>query len=112
MTGPYLPAHGDSEGFHFPVKMAALQAESFGSASDVALVFLQLAQDVIALVCGPRLVQRGETHHEGFGGIGARMVVIEGRGEVAALDSLALDHDDQALHKVAQLANVARPAIA
>ena len=57
MLMPSLPARGDSEGFHFPVKMAALQAEGFGGAGDVALVFLQLAQDIIALVSGAGFLQ-------------------------------------------------------
>jgi len=48
-----------SQGLHLPVQVTSLQPEHFGRAADVAVVFVELLQDVIALVRGARLMERG-----------------------------------------------------
>src|SRR6516165_11545749 len=55
----------DSESFHLPIKMAALESQHFRSAADISLILFQLAQDVIAFVRGARLVQAEETPGSG-----------------------------------------------
>src|ERR1700722_2994825 len=89
--------------------MAALEAEDFGGAAYVAVVFVELFQDEIALVGIAGLVQRGEV---GLGGA-AGSVAIDQRRQVLALEAGGGGiHDDDALDHVAQLAYVARPGIA
>src|SRR3984957_2748321 len=89
--------------------MAALEAEDFGGAAYVAVVFVELFQDEIALVGIAGLVQRGEV---GLGGA-AGSVAIDQRRQVLALEGGGGGiHDDDALDHVAQLAYVARPGIA
>ena len=39
--------------------MAALEAEHFRGAADVAMIFVQLLENVVAFISGARLVQRG-----------------------------------------------------
>ena len=48
----------DAEGFHFAVEMAALEAEDFRGAADIAMGVFQLAQDVVAFVGFACLLQR------------------------------------------------------
>ena len=47
----------DAERFHFAIKMAALKAQDFRRAADVAVVLIQLAKDVVALIGGARFMQ-------------------------------------------------------
>ena len=53
-----LVGGGNSEGFHFAVEMAALEAEGRRGLRHVPTVFLELAQDELALVGAARLMQR------------------------------------------------------
>ena len=50
--------HGNSQGFHLPVKVAALQAERFCRPGHVAVVIIELLQDVVAFIGGASLVER------------------------------------------------------
>ncbi len=52
-----LAPNRDSQGLHFSIEVAALESQSFGRARDVALIFLEFAEDVVALVGGSRLLQ-------------------------------------------------------
>jgi len=52
-----LASDGNSERLHLAVEVAALQAQNLGRAADVALVFFELAQDVVALISGARLLE-------------------------------------------------------
>ena len=52
-----LAPNRDSQRFHFPIKVAALEPEGFGGARNVALAFLEFAEDVVALVGGARFLQ-------------------------------------------------------
>src|SRR5260370_6282401 len=44
---------------HLAIQVAALQAEHLCRAADVAMILVQLFENVVALICCPRLVQRG-----------------------------------------------------
>src|SRR5437762_287196 len=43
---PSFPG-GDTERFHFAVEVAALEAQDFGGAADVAVVFFESAEDIV-----------------------------------------------------------------
>ena len=49
--------HGNAQGLHLPVEVAAFQAEHLGCAGHVAVVFIEFLQDVVALVGGAGLVE-------------------------------------------------------
>jgi len=52
-----LASDGNSQRLHLAVEVAALQAQNLGRAADVALVFFELAQDIVALISGARLLE-------------------------------------------------------
>src|SRR6266852_5952097 len=89
--------------------MAALEAQDFCGAADVAVVFVEFLEDVVALVGGAGLVQGGKFPRGRFG----FSIAIDQRGQVFAvnLDGRRV-HDDHAFNHVAQLAHVARPGVA
>src|ERR1700689_3000805 len=95
--------------FHFPVKMAALQAEDLGGAAYVAVVLVKRFKDVIALVGVAGLVQGGEF---GLGGAAAAFAVDQWRQMFGVETRRRGVHDHDALDYVAQFAHVARPGIA
>ena len=47
----------DAEGLHFAIEVAALEAENFRGAADVAVAVFQFAQDVVAFVGFAGLLQ-------------------------------------------------------
>src|SRR5260370_24950505 len=89
--------------------MAALQAQDLCRAADVAVVFVELLQDVIALIGGACLMESGKFPGGGFWSA----IAIDQRGQVLAVNFYrSRIHDDHALNHVAQLAHVARPGVA
>src|ERR1041385_8653417 len=99
-----LLLHRNSQRLHLAVQMAALQPQDFRRARDIAMVLIQLLQDVIALIGGACLVQRGESC------CGSSAFAMDQRRQVLALDLVrARVHDHQPLNHVAQLAHVSRP---
>jgi len=43
--------------FHLAIEVASFQAQHLGSAADIAMILIELFQDVVALVSVPGLVQ-------------------------------------------------------
>src|SRR5437764_7101297 len=86
-----LAATFDAEGAHAPIEVAAIHAEQFGGARDVAFRFDQFALDEVALVRFARLAEGGELVRRGRGRVAA-----EG-GQVVRRDALACVHDADAL---------------
>src|SRR5437899_4590195 len=88
-----LLAEGNAEGLHFPVEVASLQPQYLGGAAHVSVVFLELPQDVIALVSGARFLQAGKSARPGPGGAGPPGVPVEVRRQVSPLNPLARHHN-------------------
>ena len=104
------PRRRDPERAHLAIQVAALDVEDLGGARDVALLLGQRAQDVVALEALARLVQRQHRPVRAGQLAGADDAVEE--RQVLDRDGVARHHDQQALDHVAQLAHVARPAVA
>ena len=86
--------------------MAALQSQYFGSAADVSVIFIQLFQDVVALVRITGLMQGGELASRGA----AIAVAINQRRQMFAVEAGGGGiHDHDTFNHVAQFAHVARP---
>src|SRR6185437_16707501 len=96
--------HRYPEGFHLAVKVAAFHAENLRGAAHIAFALLELSQNEVAFVGGPRLVQRSELRR-----YHAAALAIDKRRQVLALDLRgARIHDDNALDYIAQLAHISR----
>src|SRR5450432_2726524 len=52
-----LLLHRNPKRLHLPVKMASFQPQHFRRPRDVPVIFIQLFQNVITLIRGPRLMQ-------------------------------------------------------
>src|SRR5271169_3437813 len=88
--------------------MTALQTQYFCRAGHVSQVFIELFENVVALIRGPRLVQTGKLAQAP-----ASTVAINQGGEVFAFEPRhSRVHDDNALNQIAQLADVPRPGVA
>jgi len=101
----------DAERLHLAIKVAAFESQDFGGAADVALLLVQRAKDVVALVGGTGFLQAGEARvgKLGWGRDASRSGA--GSGQVAAFDALTRHHDHQAFHQILKLAHIARPAV-
>jgi ABC-type spermidine/putrescine transport system permease subunit II len=90
---------------HLPIQMAALQPQDLGGPRHVAVVFVQLLQNVVALVSGAGLVQRGKARRGR-----SSAFTMDQRRQVLALNLVRRwVHDDQPLNYVAQLADISWP---
>src|ERR1041385_3000807 len=49
-----------SQRLHFPIKMTSFEAKHFRRAADVAVVFVEFLEDIVALISGACLVKRGK----------------------------------------------------
>src|SRR5258708_24679339 len=88
--------------------MAALQSQYFGSAADVSVIFIQLLQDVVALVRVTGLMQGGELASRGA----AIALAINQRRVMFAVEAGGGGvHDHEAVNHVAQVAHIALPSI-
>src|SRR6266849_1025781 len=104
--GAPLIRRGDAERFHFPVEVAALEAQSRCRLRHVPTVFLQFAQNKFALIGAARFVQSG------IRVLGTLRHSTEDFGwQMVRLDARLRANNDQALDEVAQLANVSRPGM-
>ena len=89
--------------------MAALESEHLGGAADVAVVFVELFEDVVAFVGVASLVQRGEIAL----GHTPAAVAVDQWGQVLTLKARGCGiHDHDALNHVAQFAYISRPGVA
>src|SRR5204863_7505174 len=86
------------QSFHLPVEMAALQAQDLGSAADVAVVLIELFQDVVPFVGGAGLMQGRE-----FAARGATSAIPMDQGrQVFAVETHGSGiHDDNAFDHIA-----------
>src|ERR1700737_985129 len=101
--------HRNSKRLHLPVQLTSFQAQHLGGAADVAVVVIKFLEDIVALVGGAGLVQRGEFACDGTA---AAVAGGQGRPGVAVEAGGGGVHDPDAFDYVAQLAHVARPGIA
>ncbi len=110
----WLLAGADAEGFHFAVEVGAFEAEGLGGAGDVAHAAVEFFEDVVALVGFASLQEGGElfaTVGATVGG-GAAVGALDEHGEVLGFDALDFGiEDEDALHDVAELADVAGPVV-
>src|SRR6516164_1452430 len=110
-----LFANTDSQRPHFTIKVAALESERFGRSANVALIRLQFAEDIVALIVFARVLECRKSPATGASSPrrrpGADLIVLQGRGQVTPLDPVAGNHNHEALHQVLQFSDVARPAI-
>src|SRR5207245_8505738 len=98
-----LLARCDAQSFHLAIQVAALEAQDFRGPAHVAVVLFELAQDVSALVSGPRFLETGESAgrrpRSTGGNFGAAVVLAHAGRQMAALDAVASGHDHQPLHE-------------
>src|SRR5579864_3508095 len=112
---PFSPASrktllfdSNPECLHFAIKMAALQPQHLSCASNVAVIFIELLQDVIAFVSSTCLMQRRETSRNGC----ASAFTMDQRWQMLAFNfRCSRVHDDQTLNHIPQLTNIAWPGI-
>jgi hypothetical protein len=64
-AGCFLLLYGDSQRLHLAIKVGALEPENLGRAADIAVVFVQFLEDVVALVSGAGLMEGGELLQNG-----------------------------------------------
>ncbi|SRR5678815_5077234 len=98
----------DSESLHLAVEVAAFKAQDLSGPAYVAVIFVQLLQDVVALVGVAGLMQSREFRSRGTA---AAITVNKGRQVFAFETRGGRIHDDDALDDVAQLADVAGPGV-
>ena len=55
-----LLAYSDAQSLHLSIEVAAFEAEKFGGAAHVVASFLDLLEDVVALIGVAGLLERGE----------------------------------------------------
>src|SRR6266404_3592841 len=94
---------------HLAIQVAALETEHFRGAADVAMILVQLLENVVALICRTCLVQRRT--------LAARhppaTVAMHQRRKMLALKSRSsVIHDHDALDHIPQFADVPRPGVA
>src|SRR5258705_852117 len=88
--------------------MTSFQSEDLGRAADIAVIVIQLLEDIVALVGGRCLMQGGEFRTDGA----TCAIPMHQRGQMFAVESSGgRIHDDNALDHVAQFAHVTRPGI-
>ncbi len=106
----WLLAGADAEGFHFAVEVGAFEAEGLGGPGDVAHAAVEFFEDVVALVGFASLQEGGELFATVGGG--AAVGSLHEHGEVLGFDALDFGiEDEDALHDVAELADVAGPVV-
>ena len=106
---------GYPQGLHFLVEMAAFHPYQFGGFGYIAVIFLKFDPEIVLFELTAGLFE------------GAQMVVslsgrldwkrqqggiAEEKGHIIQFDMVTGTHDDQPLDQIAQLANIARPAMA
>src|SRR5690349_19169290 len=99
-------ANADAEGLHLAIEVTAFKAEEFGGATDIVAGFLNLLEDIVALVSVTGLLESGEVLFSARGGF-----VGEWR-KLLALDAKRARIENQdTLDHIFQLTYVAGPVI-
>src|SRR5271155_6286078 len=89
--------------------MASFQTEYLRRAADVAMILVELFEDVVALISRARLVQSGTLDACDFA---ATVAVNQGWQMLSFKSRGSRIHDHDALDHIAQLTNISRPRIA
>ena len=97
---------GDPKRFHLAVEVAAFEAECGSRLRHVPAVFLQLSQNEFPFVGTARFVQRRIRMLGTLGGSAEEF----GR-QVMRFNARLRANDHEALHEIAQFANISRPVI-
>src|SRR5438046_6247492 len=88
--------------------MTALQSQDLGGPADIAVIFIQLFQNIVAFVGGTGLVKSRSLRPGGS----AASIAVDKRRKMFALETGGGGvHDDDTLDDVAEFADVAGPRI-
>src|SRR5437879_9328700 len=98
----------NSQAFHLAIQMAALQAQHFGRAADIAVILVQLFEDVVTFIGCPGLVKRRKFSS---GSAPAPVAVYQGWQVFAVEPRSGRVQDHDTFDDIPQFAHVARPRV-
>src|SRR5579864_8177647 len=102
-----LLLHRNSQCLHLSIQVAALEAKYVGRAADVAVIVVELFQNVIAFVGGACLMQGQELSSSAP----AAIAINQWRQMFALETAGGWIHDYDAFDDVAQFAHISRPRV-
>src|SRR6185437_13328293 len=97
----------NSKRLHLPIEVTALQSQYFCGTAYVAVIVIELFQDVVAFVGRSRLMQC----HKLAAGTPAAITIDQWRKMLSIKACRGGIHNHDALNHIAEFANVPRPGI-